>query len=111
MRRGASEFKRSCSLFRGLERASHAVPDGGCLQGQKEQPQGAEAVAEQQGADPQAVQGLWEVDQQEAALPQDGGSPAAQEEPALSPEANNMDDGEEADRQQIPSRGVQRTVR
>ena len=62
-------------------------------------------MAEQQGADPQAVQGLWEVDQQEAALPQDGGSPAAQEEPALSPEANNMDDGEEADRQQIPQQG------
>ena len=62
-------------------------------------------MAEQQGTDPQAVQGLWEVDQQEAALPRDGGSPAAQEEPALSPEANNMDDGEEADRQQIPQQG------
>ena len=88
-----------------------AVPQGGGLQGQKEQAQWAEAVAEQKGADPQAVQGLGEVDQQEPALPRDGGSPAAKEEPALSPEANNMDDGEEAERQQVPSRGVQRTVR
>ncbi|MBS6534178.1 MAG: hypothetical protein KH338_11220, partial [Oscillospiraceae bacterium] len=45
-------------------------------------------MAEQQGTDSQAIQGLWEVDQQEPALPRDGGSPAAQKEPALSPEAN-----------------------
>ena len=82
-----------------------AVPQGGGLQGQKEQAQWAEAVAEQKGADPQAVQGLGEVDQQEPALPRDGGSPAAKEEPALSPEANNVDDGEEAERQQVPQQG------
>ena len=35
-----------------------AVPQGGGLQGQKEQAQWAEAVAEQKGADPQAVLGL-----------------------------------------------------
>lgn len=32
-------------------------------------------------------------------------TPAAKEEPALSPEANNMDDGEEAERQQVPQQG------
>ena len=84
---------------------SRAVPQGGGLQCQKEQAQGAETAAEEKGADSQAVQGLWEVDQQEPALPRDGGSSAAQEESALSPEGEGQNDGEEAERQQVPQQG------